>query len=144
MVNGIKPNDVEDIRQNIVLHILKHQKAVATLSPTKLNNFIDQAVAKYAKRWKRYRLRFKPMEDDQVPTVNDTRQGELSEYGFTTLKCDVATILEKLTTRQRIICQCLIHDKLPHQIQKMVQCSPSTLTLELDKIRHRFLTFDYC
>jgi len=84
------------------------------------------------------------MEDEQTPTVNETRQGEFSENGFATLKLDIATILEKLTARQRVICQCLIHDKLPRQIQKLVQCSQTTLAVELDKIRQRFVTFDYC
>jgi FixJ family two-component response regulator len=84
------------------------------------------------------------MEDDQVPTVNETLQGEFSENGFTTLKLDVATILENLTLRQRVICQHLIHDKMPRQIQKLVQCSQSTLATELDKIRRRFRAFDYC
>ena len=144
MINGISPNDVEDIRQNIVLHILKHQKSLAGLSKPQLTDAIDRIVARYTKRWKRYRTRYLSMEDEQTPTVNEVRQGEFSENGFSVFKLDIASILEKMTPRQRAICQCLIHDKMPRQIQRLVQCSQTTLELELDKIRQRFRAFDYC
>ena len=144
LVNDIPPVDVEDIRQNIVLHILKHQKSMAALSKQQLSVFIDRAVAKCTRSWKRYRSRYLPMEDEQTPTVNETRQGELNENGFVTLKLDVAAILEKLTPRQRDICLNLSYDKMPYQIQKQAQCSLTTLELELDKIRQRFRKFDYC
>jgi hypothetical protein len=144
LINDIPRVDIEDIRQNIVLHILKHQKSVAVLSRQQLADFIDQAVEQSTKRWKRYRSRYLSMEDEQTPTVNETRQGEFNENGFVLFKLDVATILAKLTPRQRVICHNLIHDKLPYQIQQQVQCSLTTLELELDKIRRRFRKFDYC
>ena len=142
VIHGIPENDVEDIRQNIVLHILKHQKSLAALSKRRLNDTVDRTVARYTKRWRRYRTRYGALE--LTPIINETRQGEFSEHGFTALRLDVAALLEKLTARQRVICQCLIHDKLPRQIQKMAHCSQSTLTRELDKIRQRFQRFGYC
>ena len=144
MINDIPPVDVEDIRQNIVLHILTHQQSMAALSKQQLTDTIDRIVERYTKSWKRYRTRYLPMEDEQTPTVNEIRQGEFNENGYALLKLDVATILEKLTPRQRVICQHLIHDKLPRQIKKLVRCSQTTLELELDKIRQRFRNFDYC
>ena len=144
LINDIPPVDVEDIRQNIVLHILTYQQSMAALSKQQLTDFIDRAVEQSTKSWKRYRTRYLPMEDELMPTVNEIRQGELNENGFATLKLDVAAILEKLTTRQRVICQCLMNDNQPRQIQKMTRCSLSTLTLELDQIRHRFRRFESC
>jgi len=142
VLHGIPANDMEDIRQNIVLHILKHQKSLSALSKRRLNDSVDRTVARYTKRWRRYRTRYGALE--LTPIINETRQGEFSEHGFTALRLDVAALLEKLTARQRVICQCLIHDKLPRQIQKMAHCSQSTLTRELDKIRQRFQRFGYC
>jgi len=143
-VHSIPPNDVEDIRQNIVLHILRHQASVTVMSTAELEDFIDRIVSKYTKRWKRYRKKFKSTEDDYVPTVNETRQGELSELGLTILKLDVAAILERLTSRQQTICQCLIDDKTPRRIVWIVKCSQATMKTERDKIRQRFQECDYC
>ena len=140
----ISPDEVEDIRQSVFLHILQNRALVVSLPPPELDGFIDRAVGRYGKRWKRYRKRFKPMEDEQVPTVNETRQGELSEYGLAILRIDIAAILQYMTSRQVTICQYLMAGKVLDQIQKMIRCSQVTLTEELDQIRQRFTAFDYC
>ena len=140
----ISPEELEDIRQNVFLHILQNRALVVSLPPLALDGFIERAVGRYGKRWNRYCKRFKLMEEEQVPTTNETRQGELSEYGFVILKLDIAGILEYLTSRQVAICRCFMDGKTPRQIQKMVRCSQVTMTSELDQIRQRFLAFDYC
>jgi len=101
----ISPEELEDIRQNVFLHILHNRALVVSLPPVALDGFINRAVGRYGKRWNRYCKRFKLMEEEQVPTTNETRQGELSEYGFVILKLDIAGILEYLTSRQIAICQ---------------------------------------
>jgi hypothetical protein len=135
---------MEDIRQSVFLHILQNRALVVSLPPVELDGFIDRAVGRYGKRWKRYRRRFKPMEDGQVPTVNEIRQGELSEYGFTILRLDIAAILQYLTSRQVAICRHLMAGKVLEQIRKMIRCSQVTLTEELDQIRQLLTAFDYC
>lgn len=144
LLHSISPVDVEDIRQNVFLHILRHRASVVAMSAAELENFIDRTVSKCTKRWKRYQVRFRPMEDDQTPTVNEMRQGELNELGLAILKLDVAAILDQMTARQQSICQCLIDDKTPRRIMGIVKCSPVTMKTELEQIRRQFFALDYC
>jgi len=143
LIHSISPIDVEDIRQNVFLCILKHRAAIATMSATELEDFFDRTVSKCVKQWKRYRVRFKSMENEQVPTVNEVRQGEFNELGLAIFKLDVATILEKMTSRQQSICRCLIDDKTPRRIMWIVKCSQITMKTELESIRQQFCVFDY-
>ena len=142
-VQKISPDDFEDIRQSVFLHILICQVTVAALAQEELEQFIDQLVARYTKRWKRYRKRFKAMEDEQVPTVNETRYGELNESGLVILRLDVAAILQYMTARQVAICHCLMGGQTPRRVQAEIKCSSRAMTTELDQIRQHFLLFDY-
>ena len=144
MIYDISTIDVEDIRQNVFLHILKHRSSVAELATAELKDFIDLAVAKESKRWKRYRLRFKSMEDEQMPTVNETRQGEFGEAGCVNLKLDIEEILQLLTARQIVICRHLMAGATPRRVRRIFKYSPATMTTELDEIRQWLLLFDCC
>jgi DNA-directed RNA polymerase specialized sigma24 family protein len=86
----ISPNDLEDIRQNVFLHIIQNRTLVVSLPPVALDAFIDRSVARYAKHWKRYHKRFKPLEAEHEPLVNE---GERNESGLVTLRLDMATVL---------------------------------------------------
>jgi DNA-binding NarL/FixJ family response regulator len=143
-VNNISPDDFEDMLQSIFLHLVVYQVSVEALSQEELEKFISQSVARYVKRWKRYRKKFKPLEDEFVPMVNATRNGELNESGFVILQLDIAAILKYLTARQVVICQCLMEGQTPRRIRRVVNCSHATMTKELSQIRQQLILFDYC
>ena len=139
-VHKMPPDDLADIRQNIILHLWVCRASVAALAQEELERFIGQLAARYTKRWKRYRKKYKPMGAEHVPIVNE---GELNETEFTVLRLDVAAILRYLTSRQVAICRCLMDGQTPRQIRWIVKCSQETMRTELDQIRQCFLLFDY-
>ncbi len=142
LVNGIPPNDLDDIRQNIFVRILKERTRVASLSSKELEKFIDRAVGRYAKRWKRYRNRFKPMEDAMTPVVNDTRTGELREQDYAILKMDMAVIMQSFTPEQRDLCQMLLMNTI-RRSRERGGMSRRVAESELQRIREKFQLAGY-
>lgn len=145
---GFNDEDVYDLKQEMVLEILKAKKRFDP-EKTKWKTFVNNVLDLYYKHVMRSRIcrikhesmspaMFSEIEDEEINHELNEMTCESRDYiRGSQLRMDIEQILPQMPLRLQEICQCLMFLS-PYETSQQLNIAPSTVSRAIPRIREYF------